>query len=377
MSRITHRARFGAVTLSAVAVFALAACSTPSSTLTGDAANAVVPDDIAALAEAATGPQETWAGPTTSPEIASDVFVVGISSNLAAEGISRNNDGAAEAAAELGWTYQSIDAAGSSDAVSAAIRQAISLGADAIALNTVEPALSSEAIAEARAAGIVVVNTDSGREDEPVTDSSVQHDVPLNGQVQGEMLGAKMCADLGGAGSVLILPDPQFALLVQRLDATVEVLAECQGISTTEVQINAGDIGTALQSQVKQVVAANPDADAIWLGADAFAPDIQVALDEIGSDIAIYSFDGNAQIVAGIRDGDSNVVATVGAPMERQGWAQMDNINRLLQGEGAVEDAIDSRLLTADNVPDTDRYDGEIDFKAIYLELWTTGSYAG
>jgi ribose transport system substrate-binding protein len=372
---ITRRARLGVVALSTVAVLGLAACS--SNTTTADEADAVVPDNIAALAESAAGPQETWAGPTSSPAVASDVFVVGIASNLAAEGISRNNDGAAEAAAELGWTYQSIDAAGNSDAVSAAIRQAISLGADAIALNTVEPALSSEAIAEARAAGIVVVNTDSGREDEPVTDSSVQHDVPLNGQVQGEMLGAKMCADLGGAGSVLILPDPQFALLVQRLDATTEVLAECQGISTTEVQINAGDIGTALQSQVKQVVTANPDADAIWLGADAFAPDVQVALDEIGSDIAVYSFDGNGQVIAGIRSGDSSVVATVGAPMDRQGWAVMDNINRLLQGEATVEDAIDSRLITADNVPETDRYDGEIDFKAIYLELWTTGTYAG
>jgi len=362
---------------SALVLGLLTACGTtssPSGSSGTDAAGGEVPAEVTDLATVSAEPQP-WAGPTTSPALAKDKFIVSIPCGLAAAGCARIDEGVHAAAEAAGWQVQTIDPANDQNKMNAAIQQAISLGADGIALNSIEPALIQSAVAAARQAGLMVVNANAGREDDPVTDTSVQHDVSLQGVKQGNMIAATICVDTGGSADVMILQDKQFNLVNQRVEGTQDYLTNCPGITSQVQAIAINDLGTVLQSKVKALLGSNPDTTAVVSPSDAFTPDVISAIQQAGlaDKVKVYSMDGNAQVVANIVAGGP-AIASVGGALQMEGWAQVDNLNRLFAGESTVDDGIPIRVINADNAPAGGEYDGDVDYQAKYTELWTTGA---
>lgn len=358
-----------------VILFLLAGCGTVSSSSSepDGSSGGDVPAEVTALAEQAGEPQP-WTGPTTSPAMAEDKLIVSIPCSMAAGGCARGDAGIKAAAKAVGWDVLTIDPAFDPNKMNAAIQQAISLGADAIALNAIDPALVKNAVADARRAGIVVVNAAAGHEDDPVTDTSIQHDVSLNGALSGNMAAAVLCVDRKGEGNVMILTDPAFSIITQRVDGFQDYVKKCPRIQTQVQQISANDIGNVLQSKIKALLGANPDVDTIQVPSDAFTPDVIAALQQVGlaDKVKVYSIDGNPQVIADIQAGGPTV-ADIGAALGQLGWATVDNINRLIQGEPTVDDGIPSRVVTKEFIPAGGQYDGDVDYVAKYEELWSTG----
>jgi ribose transport system substrate-binding protein len=357
----------------------LTGCGTTNAGGTGSSGAADtsnLPKEVVELAKTAAAPQP-WTGPTTSPAMSKDKFIVSIPCGLAAAGCKRIDDGVHAAAEAAGWKVQTIDPANDQNKMNAAIQQAISLGADGIALNSIEPALITSAVADARKAGLMVVNANAGREDEPVTDTSVQHDVSLQGVKQGDMIAATICVNSGGKANVMLLQEPQFNLVNQRVQGTEDYLKKCPDTKSQRQQISIGDLGTTLQSKVKALLASNPDVDTVVSPSDAFTPDVIAAVQQagLGSKVAIYSMDGNAQVIANIVAGGP-AVASVGGALQQEGWAMVDDLNRLFQGEKPVDDGTPIRVISKDNAPKSGEYNGDVDYVAAYKELWTTGKYS-
>nr|GLK35101.1 hypothetical protein GCM10017611_19530 [Rhodococcus wratislaviensis] len=336
--------------------------------------NAAVPSTVAELVATASEPQP-WSGPGTSPPAAKDVSVVVIPCSLAS-GCSRWNDGVHAAGEALGWTVQTIDPAFDPAKMNQAIQQAIDLGADAIVTWVVDPALVASSVAAARDAGIVVIGGANGQEDAPVTPDGFQHGVSLHGASQGEWVGAQACNDLDAQGEVLIITDPSFDILTQRVDATKAYLNEnCPEVSVAVEQVSANDVGTVLQNKVSAFVQRNPHVRGLIAPVDLFTTDAVVALQQLGNtDVKVYSVDGDPSSVENIEDGGP-VVATVGSALEWAGWASIDNVNRLLQGEPANgDDGVPNRMVTENFIPRDFIYRGDIDYTSNYTKLWETGT---
>jgi ribose transport system substrate-binding protein len=54
-------------------------------------------------------------------------------------------------------------------------------------------------------------------------------------------------------------------------------------------------------------------------------------------------------------------------------WAAMDNMNRVLAGQEAVEQNVPIRLITAENIDSIapgGPWDGDVDFRAAYKTIW-------
>jgi hypothetical protein len=52
----------------------------------------------------------------------------------------------------------------------------------------------------------------------------------------------------------------------------------------------------------------------------------------------------------------------------------MDGLNRLFQGQKPIDDVVVSKLITKDNLPPTDTYSGDVDFRPGYLKVWGISS---
>jgi ribose transport system substrate-binding protein len=369
-----------AMTMGAVLALGLTACGSTNDAGGGGAGDSAVnaPQSVIDLANQASQPQP-WKGPRTSPPIAKGATVVSIPCGMAATGCARWDSGVHAAAQVLGWNVQTIDPALDPNKSNEAVHQAISLGAKAIVMISIDPALVANSVAAARKAGIVVVSAGAGWENEKLGSDTIQHEVSAHGTEQGEWTGATVCRDLGAKGDAMLFLDPQFKLVQQRIDGAQAALKkDCPGITTQVEQISAADLGTVLQSKASALLQANPNVKSIVVGADAFTSDFLVALQQVGlqNKVSVYSMDANPQVVQNIVDNGA-VKGTVGVGLEWQGWATMDNVNRLLQGQPVnEEDGVPIRMVSKDFIPKDQSYTGDLDYAAAYTKLWTTGQYS-
>lgn len=358
----------------AIGAMVMSGCgSTAGDSDSSSASGDNVPAAVTKLVEEASKPQP-WQGPTTSPAALKDKFIVSIPCSMAA-GCSRWDAGVHAAGKALGWKVQTIDPAFDINKMNQAIEQAINLKADAIVTTTVDPAWVASSVAKARSKGIVVLSSAVGYEDAPITATGFQHEVSLHGVRQGEWLAAQACSDLDAEGQVVIVNDPSFNILKQRVKATTDYFSKnCPKMKVSVEKISAQDVGTVLQNKVSALVQKNPDLKSLITPVDIFTTDITTVLQQLGKkDVKVYSIDGDPSSVHNVAEGGS-VKATVGSALEWEGWSSIDEVNRLLQGEPVLkDDGVPGRMITKKNIPDGFSYKGDLDYQSMFKELWNTG----
>jgi len=147
-------------------------------------------------AEDASAERTAWPGPTEAPPMVEGKFVVVIPCAEAAEGCRRETDGFVEAAKVVGWKTQKIDGQGNNDVISSGIEKAITLGADGVFLSAVDEALVKRAVAKARDAGLVVIN--SAAPEQAPTDDGFNHVVALPAREEGVVMGSYIISETEG-----------------------------------------------------------------------------------------------------------------------------------------------------------------------------------
>jgi ABC-type sugar transport system substrate-binding protein len=364
-------------TIASALVFAAAGCGgddeeSSSSGTSNGSQSAEVPAELQQIVDEGSGTISEWPGPTEGPVAESGKFVVSIPCARVAYGCARIDDGVKAAGKALGWRVLSVDAKGSPDTASQAIQQAIDQKADGIVLGAMDPALVKGAIADAREAGIPVVDPVAAREPSP---TGINHDVKIHGDKQGELLGAYIATESGGKAKVGIMDDEEFPHQALRTGGIKKSLEQCEGCEIVgQSNFVVTDIGTQLGPKSQAFLQANPEIDWLSVAFDAAASDVVVANQQAGArKVNIVSMDANPQNIDFIEQGKQT--ATVGAPLDWAGWAAVDNINRIISGEEPLEDdGIPSRLVTKDNVADfKENGYGPVDYEAKYTELWKSG----
>lgn len=334
-----------------------------------------------AAAEAAvkkvTSVQTKWTGPETSPPIVKGKSFVVIPCSLAAEGCARQAEGFIEGAEAVGWQTKEIDPQGDINKTNAAIEQAITLGVDGIFLVSVDPKTISGTLAEARKAGIEVIDAGAGGPQSKPSPTGLTHEVSLHGPEEGEMVANFIIADSKGKANVALINDSEFATVIERVETTKKVLESCGGCTLSqEIDIPVTAVGTTLGARIKSLLQANPDIDYVWAPYDSAANDIVQAIIEEGKQeqIGVTSFNGNSQNLEYIREGQAQR-ADVGEPLEWAGWAGVDDFNRVFQGQPLPkDDGVQPKLFTKSNLPEPgEAFEGDYDFRKKYEELWGLG----
>jgi ABC-type sugar transport system substrate-binding protein len=358
--------------LGVVAALALAACGSGDSD-TDTATGAAV--DVAtyqAGAEKAMAAVTKFTGPTEGPKAQSGKKVMFLACGFEAEGCNLPAKAAKEAGDALGWDTTLVDGKFDPRIFSRAIQEAIDDKVDGIIIDAISVEAIAEPIKRARAAGIVVGSYDSANA--PSKDG-VSYEVIADPQAQGKAMSDYMIWKTDGKARPFMLDAPEFKGPSTWLNAARKGFEDCTSCKVVDAQnFVAGDVATRLPQLSLSTARQNPDMNALVASYDAAMLQTIPSLEQAGllKNIKVGTFNGVSPALQFVRDG--KLAATVGGAMAWGAWAAMDNMNRVLAGEEAVEQNVPIRLITSENI-DTiapgGPWDGDVDFRAAYKNIWS------
>lgn len=395
MSLRNIRQRTIGVAVVALSALAFASCSSagpePGPTSSGDAAvDQVALDQSVAAVDAGWGGTDGAlpASAPTPPE-AADVWLIACS--LAAPGCAQPILAMEEAGNALGWNMTVADAKFDFSYYPTILRQAIAAEPDAIVVQAMDCPDIEQPLREAEAAGIPVYSSTSFDCDDP--------------KVGGESLfaGSTPYGEEGDMGAFLIslgrLSADQLITATEGAPKVVEVyqedalydyyvntgfeerMDECSSCEYRRAEVVGADYGDGgVQDKTAAVLAGYPEANAVMAPIDALATlGASAAVQADGRALPFVAVGGAEPMVAEIAAGGPLTLG-VGLPLDWLGWATIDGVNRLLNGESDVNQGIGTQLFSADrNLPiNPPFYDGnvddngdpKVDYRAHYLKIW-------
>lgn len=309
-----------------------------------------------------------WPGPTVpvSPPKGKTVYVV----TCASQGIGcvRAAQGVEEAGVVLGWTVRIIDGRGDPATWNKAIQSAVAAKADGIVLDAVPPMLVGDALQKASAAKIAVVSIFNPP---PAKKDNLFAYVRPNHTDQGRLAAEWAAVDSGGKAKVILVSDPIFPELVERVTGFKDTLAGCADCKIVEtVDSTLAEMGQRLPSAIAAALSRHPDATYVVSPFDSNGFFANEGVRQAGKSgkVKVASYEGDPQTIAMIRDG--KYAMTIADPAEWMGWQAADELARSFAGQPAGDTLVPYRLIVKDNAPSTQGWMGDMDFRAEYKRLW-------
>lgn len=226
------------------------------------------------------------------------------------------------------------------------IRQFVAAGVDMIVLNAADPRGVADAVAQARAAGVVVVAVDVAADgaDATVTSDNTQ---------AGEAACRYLAQRLGGQGRVVIIKGPPVSSVIDRVRGCRGVLAAHPGIRILSDSQNAGGSREGGLLVMTALLAEFPHIDAVFAINDPTAVGADLAARQAGRDgFFIVSVDGAPEAVAALGQADSLLAATAAQNPRLMAARGVELGYRVLRGEAETPLTllIPTPLITRDNV---------------------------
>ncbi len=327
-------------------------------------------DDLVAKA-VAVQPDEP---PTSGPPVAKGKTIVIITCSMAAEGCARMSRGSEEAAALLGWKSILVDAVGDPSKMADGVRRAVSIKADGILLQGVDAEVIPAALQQARDAGIHLISGD-GNDGTGKYFEAIQP-VPVSFETGGYEAAATAYKMAGYKLAALEMHDDEFSAVVSRFKGVNRFIkdcadagGDCKVIASDNCLV--ADLTTRLPQQAISLVRRHPDYNVLFGGFDAQLNFMIQGLVQAGLTRKGFSagFDANVANLDIIRrDGYQRL--SVGGPAEWIGYANIDDMNRLLAGQKPVPQGLNQKVLVKENLPESGAWVGDVDFRAKYKKIW-------
>jgi len=372
-----------------------AACGDSADSSSGSpTSSAVLAEAETALAKNREGTDRALPKSAPKPQAGKNVWV--ISCTQAAEGCSRPAAGAKEAGESIGWKMTVFDGKGSPDVFASGIRSAIAAKADAIILDAVDCVAVKSALQEARQAGVKIYGIFSMDCDDPFVGGKPLFDAQLTyegGMSFGEYaegpfirsLADYVIAETKGEAQIIEFTQDD-ALIARHLGKGFEArIKDCSGCTiVAKVPITFSDlISGKLQAKAEAALTRYPQANVLYgLYDSALILGISQAVVASGrnDDLLVPGGEGLSPNIGFVRD-NKGQDSIIGSPANWLGWAAIDGVNRLLQGQPQVDAGIGLQTLDGDGpLPEqTTYYDGNIDdegnpkvdYQAHYKKIWS------
>lgn len=386
LTRAVRRKRAAAF-LVAVTAIGVAGCGSSSD---GAGSTASGSGDLDAAKAAVTAAYEgTYSSPPTTPSTppaGKNVWV--ISCGQIAVGCSTPSDAATEAAEAVGWDVTVYDGKlGADNAYATGVRQAVAAKADAIIIVAIDCPFIKQPLQEAKSAGIKVVSLLSYDCDDPrlgggealfsgnVIPNENEKTVAAYSIAQGKMKADWVAAQTHGKAVALSLNNTDSVLgqdIAKGFDDQIKTCSSCKLVSLSFTLADIG--GGAVPNKVSQALLRDPSINSVMVPYDslmALGAAQAIKRSEGGKDIAAIGGEGYGPNLELIKS-DGGQDAAVYESTAWFGWAAVDSIIRLFNGEPILPAGIGSQLVDKDHFPPTDKQGivPPVDFEAAYLKAW-------
>jgi ribose transport system substrate-binding protein len=323
------------------------------------------------------------APPATSPPPAKGKSVWVFSCSQSAQGCSVPAGAAVEAAKLMGWHVTLYDTQLSPSRIEAGVRSAIAAKADGIIQYSLDCPFWPSAIRLAHNAGIKIVAAEALQctaAGQPRLDAIVDYTqgafTPPWFREYGRAQAVNVIAKKNGSAKIIYVHQTDVASFRYLAAGVKSEVQSCSGCSIVdEVDFTSGDFGSGLQQKIQEAILKHPDANAMIWDWD---------IGDIGAIAALRASGGAKSFVVSVALGLSQTIKAmrsgqidgigVGIPQEWEGYASVDDLNRLFNNQKAAPSGIGLQSFDTDhNFPSGDLWQPPIDFKAAYKKAWGVG----
>jgi ribose transport system substrate-binding protein len=289
------------------------------------------------------------------------------------------------ALATVGVNLQICDGEGRPTQWNACANDAVDRHANAIIVESFSPLLVASALARAKAAGIPVINGNTGDPTAPLspgTDANVAFQYSESGRLTSDWV----IADSNGKANVLVLATsdaPNSSALVNS-GYLAEFKAKCPGCTVTTKDVAVSQWSTGLAPLTESSLTANPNIDYVIPAYDGMSTFVDPAIQSAGKANSVKVATFNADLEPMQQMAKHNLIEVdVGSDNSYEGWAYADQALRLMTGNKPVaNELVPVRVFTRDNVNSfhlTQAADssgvwfGPPTYVAEYKKLWGVG----
>jgi ribose transport system substrate-binding protein len=295
---------------------------------------------------------------------------------------------AAKVAGEtVGWKMTIFDGKLDPSSFSAGIRQAIAAKADGIIIDAIDCAAIKQALSEAKTAKVKTVGFFNYDCDDPnfgggakLFDGTVNFGSQLGdyatltrnfGAVKADWIIAKT----GGKAKLIQFKEDEFLVLKYIREGFEAEFAKCKTCEIVDtVDFTLADYGPKLQQKAQAALLKHPEANALHVPYDTPVHfGVAGALVESGRNDQIQviggeGFPSNIQLIHENKGQD----AANAFPSEWTGWAAVDALNSVLQGQAPRDGGMGLKLIDREhNLPPVGKgYEPAVDFRAAYKLAW-------
>ncbi|ABH00823.1 ABC sugar transporter, periplasmic substrate binding protein (plasmid) [Rhodococcus jostii RHA1] len=278
------------------------------------------------------------------------------------------------AAVAAGAQAQVFDGKGTAATVIQGINAAIAAKADGIITVAVDLSQIDQALADAAAAGIPVVDGSNGNPNAPFPKGNVGHVTLDSAEVGTWQANYALKATGCDTHAVIVgtLSAPTSLAVVD--GAKNQIASLCGDDCTTEVvDVRATDLGPKLVGMLQTTLQRNPNTNVILSATNVYDPDIKQALSALGRDIPVVSLQTEG-VLAGNSDAGPLIANVVYAPATALGWFYFDGMIKAAAGQTNFAVKIPVAMIDESNwgtdpsTPQPPRYSG---YEAEFAKLWS------
>jgi ribose transport system substrate-binding protein len=286
--------------------------------------------------------------------------------------------GFSDGAKAAGMEPTVFDGKGNVNTFNQGVSSAVAQKANAILLQGINPALVSGPLAQAVAAKTVIVDSLNGGGPQAPAAGGVQAHVTVDYSLGGQIMADAALARSNCTGELVFFTSSIFTVYVDMLKGfTSEITALCPAcIAPVVIDIAPTDLATKMPTLTTTQLTLHPTAKVFLAAYDGMVQFMAPALQEASSKVVIIGHDGVDSNLQQILKGGTPQVSTVSnPPNEAMGWAEVDQIGRLLTGAAAVVAELPQQVMVKENIAadPTQMFPGYATYKDQYKKLWGVG----
>ncbi|MET8750756.1 substrate-binding domain-containing protein, partial [Streptomyces sp. NPDC004667] len=317
----------------------------------------------------------TWTGPTTGPAAVPGKTLVYVAQTMTNPGVAGVAKGIGEAADAIGWKVRVIDGGGTPAGIQAAFSQAVTLKPSGIVIGGFDPALTSQQVAQARAAHIPLVGWHAVGSPGPNESAGLFTNVTTKVEDVARISADWIIARSRGNGGVVVFTDDSIPFARNKAELIKKQLAGCPGVRLLAYEnIPIPDAGSRTPQEVSSLLARFGDrwTDSVAIN-DLYFSDAAPALRAAGAPgsgppFNIGAGDGDPSAFQRINSGQFQA-ATVPEPLSQQGWQIVDEFNRAFAGRPASGYVAPVHIATAANSRGLTSWD-PAGYREAYRRIW-------
>ncbi len=388
-----------AALLALAAVVGLAACGSSSSggsSSSASSGSASTTSEAAESGESSEGSNEyaqmleemsevtpaKFEGPTEPAPAKPGTKIAAISCAQVLEGCAEMSEGIEAAAKAAGIQEKTFDGQGEISVQNKQILAAVSWGAEAIILVSIDPKTVQTGLAAAENAGIVIgsatngIDTPNETYKPPAGNVWPAYDVSPQYSLVGEYEGNWVVADSEGTANSVVYSTKEFIAANAQREGILSKLEACAGCTTDgPIMMVGSQIATTLGEEEVAYIRTHQDVDYVVCPYDPACPAMVTAIQSAGlaEQVKMVADLGNEQNLELIRNEEIQA-ADVAYDEQYVGWATVDQALRLLDGQKVFEpqgENVPFQLLTKENLPEAGQpFTAPFDYAAAYEKLW-------